>query len=219
VDGAGSYADIDHVVVAGSGATPYTAQNGIQVSFGATALVTHSSITGNNYTGLNYASAARILVYGGGGSVCGLGANSPLVTRASFTGNTLTGNDVGIGMYNFNSACDGSASTPTRDTACANVIKNGNGYPGGKASADANVTGWSISPEVGYQAGVADTGNLDVICDNAISGAGYAPLDATSTLPSPPPAAFVRPVDVVSGWASGSLSYGNTFDGLPYRPG
>jgi hypothetical protein len=219
VDGAGSYAAIDHVVVAGSGPTPYTAQNGIQVSFGATGSVTRTSITGNNYTGPNYASAAGILVYGGGGSVCGLGANSPLVTRASFTGNTLTGNDVGIGMYNLNSACTGAASTPTRDTACANVIKNGNGYPGGKASADANVTGWSTRPEVGYQAGVADFGNVDVICDNAISGAGYAPRDATSTLPNPPPPAFVRPVDVVSGPAAGSLSYGNTFDGLPYSPG
>jgi hypothetical protein len=219
VDGAGSYADIDHVVVAGSGPTPYTAQNGIQVSYGATGSVTRSSITGNNYTGPDYASAAGILVYGGGGSVCGLGADSPLVTRASFTGNTLTGNDVGIGMYNLNSACTGAASTPTRDTACANVIRNGNGYPGGQASADANVAGWSTSPEVGYQAGVADFGNVDVICDNAISGAGYAPRDAISTLPSPPPPAFVRPVDVVSGPAAGSLSYGNTFDGLPYNPG
>jgi hypothetical protein len=219
VDGAGSYADIDHVVVAGSGPTPYTAQNGIQVSYGATGSVTRSSITGNNYTGPDYASAAGILVYGGGGSVCGLGADSPLVTRASFTGNTLTGNDVGIGMYNLNSACTGAASTPTRDTACANVIRNGNGYPGGQASTDANVAGWSTSPEVGYQAGVADFGNVDVICDNAISGAGYAPRDATSTLPSPPPPAFVRPVDVVSGPAAGSLSYGNTFDGLPYSPG
>ena len=174
VDGAGSYADIDHVVVAGSGPTPYTAQNGIQVSYGATGSVTR---------------------------------------------NTLTGNDVGIGMYNLNSACTGAASTPTRDTACANVIRNGNGYPGGQASTDANVAGWSTSPEVGYQAGVADFGNVDVICDNAISGAGYAPRDATSTLPSPPPPAFVRPVDVVSGPAAGSLSYGNTFDGLPYNPG
>src|SRR5579862_727585 len=112
VDGPGSYASIGHVVVTGAGATPYTAQNGIQVSFGATGSVTHSVITGNNYTGSGYASAAGILVYGGGGSVCGIGAGSPLVARASFTANTLTGNDVGIGMYNLNSACDGPASTP-----------------------------------------------------------------------------------------------------------
>ncbi len=58
-----------------------------------------------------------------------------------------------------------------------------------------------------------------MICDNAISGAGYAPRDATSTLPSPPPPAFVRPVDVVSGPAAGPLSYGNTFDALRHSPG
>ena len=199
VDGAGSYGDIDHVVVSGAGPTPYIAQNGIQLSFGATGSVTRSVITGNNYTGANNASAAGILIFGGGGSVCGLGAASPLVDRASLTGNRLTGNDVGIGMYDLNSACTGPASTPTRDTACANVLENSSGYPGGQASADANVSGWTASPEVGYQAGVADTGNLDVICGNAISGAGYAPRDASSTLPNPPPPAFVRPIDVVSG--------------------
>jgi hypothetical protein len=52
VDGPGSTADIDHDVVTGSGPTPIIAQNGIQISFGATALVTDNTITANNYTGI-----------------------------------------------------------------------------------------------------------------------------------------------------------------------
>jgi hypothetical protein len=39
-----------------------------------------------------------------------------------------------------------------------------------------------------YQAGVSDEGDADVICDNAISGAGYAPL---GTVPNPTPPALV----------------------------
>jgi hypothetical protein len=214
IDGSGSTADITDVVVAGAGATPSIAQNGIQVSFGATASVTHSTITGNNYTGSGNASSTGILLYGG----CGTGPSSQLVKHATLTGNKLVGNDIGISMNNYNAACTGSAETPTVDTACSNVIENANGYPGGHPSADANLTGWSVTPEVGYQAGVADTGNHDVICDNAISGAGYAPLDATSSLPNPPVPAFVRPIDVVSVPPIGTFSYDNTYDGLPYDP-
>src|SRR5436190_704300 len=83
--------------------------------------------------------------------------------------------------------------------ACFNVIENSHGYPGGHPSADANRTGWSVNPAVGFQAGVSDLGNRDEICENAISGAGYAPLGATHSLPHPLAPAFVRPVDIVTG--------------------
>jgi hypothetical protein len=56
------------------------------------------------------------------------------------------------------------------------------------------------------------------VCENAISGAGYAPLDATSSLPKPPAPAFVRPIDTVSGPTTDPLVVGNTYDGLPYSP-
>lgn len=218
IDGPGSTADVDDVVVTGSGATSQIAQNGIQVSFGATASVTHSSITGNNYTGLGLASSAGILLFGGGGSACGVGASSPLVEHATFTSNRLIGNDIGIYMGNYNAACTAAANTPTMNAACSNVIENNNGYPGGHPSADANLSGFGTNPDVGYQAGVQDTGDRDVICDNAISGAGYAPRDATSSLPNPPPPAFVRPIDLVSVPPIDTISYDNTYDGLPYDP-
>jgi hypothetical protein len=51
-----------------------------------------------------------------------------------------------------------------------------------------------------------------------ISGAGYAPLGAASSLPHPPAPAFVRPVDIVTGPAIDPLTFGNTFDGRPYHP-
>ena len=201
VDGPGSYADISGTTVTGAGATAAIAQNGIQISRGASGSVTRSAITGNNYTGTGGASSAGILVFGG----CGTG----LVKYATFEDNTLIGNDVGVYLGNYNAACTGSATTPTRDTVRGNWIQNSHGYP----SADANVSGWSST--VGYQAGVSDEGDADVICDNAISGAGYAPL---GTLPNPTPPAFVRPIDVVSGPAVNPQVSGNTYDGGRYNP-
>jgi hypothetical protein len=209
VDGPGSYGDIVKTVVTGDGPTPTIAQNGIQVSFGATGSVTQSTITGNNYTGSGDASATGILVVGGGGSTCGIGPSSPLVEHATFEDNTLIGNDVGVDLFNVNSTCTKSATTPTRDTVQNNVIQNSHGYP----SPDANISGWSAT--VGYQAGVSDAGNDDVICNNTISGAGYAPR---GSLPNPSPPAFVRPIDVVSEPAINPQTSGNTYDGAPYNP-
>jgi hypothetical protein len=216
IDGPGSTGDLDSLVVTGAGATPTIAQNGIQISFGATGTVEDSTITGNNYTGTGVASATGILVFGGGGSVCGIGPSSPLVKNAELSHNKLTGNDIGIALFNTDPTCTMSAGTATRDTACSNKIGNTHGYPGGVPSADANRTGWSAT--VGYQAGVSDTGNRDVICNNTVTGAGYAPLGATSSLPNPPPPAFVRPIDIVSIAAIDPHTYGNTFDGSPYHP-
>jgi hypothetical protein len=51
-----------------------------------------------------------------------------------------------------------------------------------------------------------------------ISGAGYAPLGAASSLPHPPAPAFVRPVDVVTGPAIDAVTFGNIFDGRPHHP-
>ncbi len=211
VKGSGSTAAIDRSTVTGAGPTTATAQNGIEFVYGATGTVTDSTVSGNNYTGANGASAAGILTYGG----CG----SALVEHTKFTGNRLDGNDMGIALSNEDSTCSKPATTPSDDLACDNVIKNSHGYSGGTASADANTTGWKdTAPVVGYQAGISDTGDRDVICDNAISGAGYLALGATSSLPNPPPPAFVRPIDTVSGPTTDPQVYGNTYDGHPYNP-
>jgi hypothetical protein len=220
IDGAGSTALIGYSTVTGAGATPYIAQNGIQISTGATGLVTQSAVSGNNYTGTGEASSTGILVYGGGASCSGGDPQSGLVRNAGVSFSTLSNNDVGIALFNINSKCDKSAPTPTRDVACYNVISNSHGYPGGVASADANISGLVTSTGyVGDQAGVSDTGNRDVICHNKISGAGYQPRDKASSLPNPPKPAWVRPVDIYSYAAAiHPLVSGNRYDGKPYNP-
>jgi hypothetical protein len=221
IDGAGSTAKISSVTVTGDGPTDQIAQNGIQISFGATASVTGSLIGGNNYTGSGEASATGILVVGGGGSACGIGKGSPLVKRASLDGNTLTNNDIGIALFNVNSACTKSATTPTRDRACGNIIRNTHGYPGNEASVDANISGLVTTKygAIGDQAGVSDSGDKDVICHNVISGQGYAPRDKTSSLPNPRPPAWVRPIDLFSfAPARAAKVYGNTYNGKKYHP-
>jgi hypothetical protein len=221
IDGPKSTAKISAVTVTGDGPTDQIAQNGIQISFGATGSVTGSVIGGNNYTGNGDASSTGILLVGGGGSACGIGTGSPLVKRASLTGNTLTNNDIGIALFNVNPACTKSATTPTRDKACGNTVRNTHGYPGGNPSADANISGLVTTKygAIGDQAGISDSGDRDVICRNQISGIGYAPRDKTSSLPNPRPPAWVRPIDLFSfAPARSAHVYGNRYDGKPYRP-
>jgi hypothetical protein len=221
VDGPGSSARISGVTVTGDGPTGQIAQNGIQVSFGATAVVTGSVITGNNYTstvGDTYSTG--ILVVGGGGSVCGLGKVSPLVKRANFSHNTLINNDVRVALFNVNSTCTKSVHTPTRDVACYNTVSNYHGYTHGP-SADANVSGFVTKKygAIGDQAGLSDSGDADVICHNAISGIGYAPRDNRHTLPNPKPPAWVRPIDLFSYAPAYHASvHHNTYDGKAYKP-
>jgi len=220
VDGSGSTGNIIGTTVTGAGATPYIAQNGIQISTGATGSVAESVVSGNNYTGTGEASSSGILVYGGGASCGGGDPESGLVREASMVGNHLVNNDVGIALFNLNPGCDKSAATPTRDLACFNTISNSHGYPNGVPSADANISGLiTTTGYVGDQAGVSDTGNRDIICDNRISGVGYAPRDEVSSLPNPPAPAWVRPVDIFSYAAAiDPRVSGNRYDGKPYNP-
>jgi hypothetical protein len=221
IDGSGSTARIADVSVTGAGPTSQIAQNGIQISFGATGAITGSIITGNNYTGAGEASADGILVYGGGGAVCGTGKHSALSRKVRIVGNTLVNNDIGVQLFNVNKTCNASPTVPTDEVACSNKIVNYNGYTGGIASADANVSGFGPTRHgiVGDQAGVSDSGRGDKICDNAVSGPGYAPRDKTRALPNPPAPAWVRPVDIFS-FATAIKPYvrGNTYDGKKYTP-
>jgi len=59
-------ATIDDNVVTGDGPAPYIAQNGIQVGFGATALVQGNTITGNFYSG-SYWISCGLLTYDANG--------------------------------------------------------------------------------------------------------------------------------------------------------
>jgi hypothetical protein len=164
--------------VTGQGPVDYIAQNGIQIGYGAKASVTGNTVTGNAYTGANNASSGGILVVGG--PCFGL----PYTTGLTISNNTLTGNDVGVWLFNGDASCNAPA-TKTNNVVKFNTISNG---------AVTNTTG--ESPTCGYQAGVSDLGVKDQIVNNKISGFGYKPTvggDCTGTHP-----AFLRFIDAGS---------------------
>jgi len=156
IDRIGSDGDIHDNTVIGFGPTPVVAQNGIEIVRGATGEVYHNSISANQYTG-PATSSTGVLLYGG----CG----DQIVTSVDVHNNTAVNNDVGISMENYNAACDGASTAPTKNRAYNN-----------------NVTSNAVTNA--YQAGIADVGNLDQIGNNKISGKGYAvlPTDFTSAI-------------------------------------
>jgi hypothetical protein len=70
---------------------------------------------------------------------------------------------VGIWFINLDSSCN-PVSTPTNNTAENNTVVD---------NAISNTTG--NGPTQGYQAGIADQGDMDVIRNNTICGLGYTP--------------------------------------------
>ena len=82
IDNAGSVATITGNTITGVGPTGAIAQNGMQISRGAVATVTGNRVSGNRYTGSGTVSTG-LLLFGSLGKV-------------SVSGNTFTGNDVGI---------------------------------------------------------------------------------------------------------------------------
>jgi len=167
VNGVGSSAKIQNNTVTGLGRVDFIAQNGIQISRGATGDVNNNTVSGNAYTGANGASSGGILIYGG----CG----DPLTTGVDVKNNTLVNNDVGIFLFNGDATCNGAPATPTNNSAHNNTISN---------DAVTNTSGNGDGR--GYQAGIDDVGNSDEMTNNTISGAGYATQDHP---------AFVRPID------------------------
>ena len=170
---AGHRVAINHNVVTGEGPVDYIAQNGIEVGFGATATVTHNTVTGNSYTGAGGASSGGILVVGG---AC---FGAPASVGVKITDNTLRGNDVGVFLANLDSTCAASMTTPTgtRNVVSHNTIRN---------TAVNNTSGNGHG--AGYQAGVSVAGDLDSINHNHICGLGYTPVA------TPPP--FLFRIDV-----------------------
>ena len=164
IDGPKASAVVSDSTVAGAGPTTGIAQNGIQVSRGATGRILDNTVRGNQYTGGGAASSAGVLLYGG----CG----DPLVKHVSVAGNTLTNNDVGADLSNSDPSCANPPSTKTDDVVTGNRISD---------SAVTNTSGASTTPLCGYQAGVQEFGNHDVITENRISGTGYLNHPACTT--------------------------------------
>lgn len=171
VDGPGSSATITGNTITGAGPNSalgeIIAQNGIQISRGATAAVVDNTVSGNQYSGSGAASADGILVFGG----CG----DPLTVNVNVADNTLTNNDIGVQLFNADPSCTQPPATKTQDGAVNNTItdsmvSNTSGF----------AEGYGAVTMCGYQAGVSDFGTHDNIKNNHISGIGYGPASCSS---------------------------------------
>jgi hypothetical protein len=181
IDGPGSAGSVSRNSVTGAGPSgpmgSIIAQNGIEVLRGASGEVTNNVVSGNQYSGPNGASSGGVLIFGG----CG----DPITPNVAVNHNTLTDNDVGVFLFNAQADCVAAPTTKTNDRAVNNTISNG---------AITNTSGFG--PGCGYQAGVGDVGNGDLINTNEISGIGYTPAQGSPTSGcSPPGTAVVLPVD------------------------
>lgn len=184
IDGPGTTATVTGSTVTGAGRSAtissIIAQNGIQISRGASATVTSNTVSDNTYMGTNFASDGGILVYGGS---CD-GPATPLTTGVKVQSNTLQDNDVGVFISNLSLDNNSQCSLPITATsilATKNHITN---------SAASNISGPNLlNYPGGYQAGISDEGNADILTVNQICGTGYTPV-------TPPP--YLSMIDMVA---------------------
>jgi hypothetical protein len=162
VNGPAATADIRQNTVIGQGPVNYIAQNGIQAGYGANTTIQQNFVYGNSYTGAGDTASGGIILVGG---ACYGG--DPTI-KTDVRQNVGLGNDVGIWISNLDASCN-SVSTPTQNSAQNNTLTN-NGIN--------NTTG--NGPTQGYQAGIADQGDMDVIRNNIICGPGYTPPGTAS---------------------------------------
>jgi parallel beta-helix repeat protein len=184
VDNVGSQADIQGNTISGDGPIAYIAENGIQISRGATATVTSNTVSGHSYTPTN-TSSAGILLY------------QPGATTVS--GNTLTNNEVGIDAYDASGAVSiannvinatgvgtGSLSFWGIAVYGANVAYTVD-VTGNTLSSNGSPGGYAINGTAGYGAVALDldvTGNIITNweygvafdCPTAGCGAGFSNL-------------------------------------------
>jgi len=165
VNGA-SFVAVSNNTVTGLGRVDFIAQNGIQAGYGATVQIKGNVVTGNAYTGANFASSGGVLVVGGD---CYGGA---LTIGTQIVGNTLVNNDVGAFLSNLDASCN-----PPLTSTDVKVVNN--------TITDDGLTNISGNGPIGYQAGVSDQGNNDRIINNTISGVGYTAPGNSTTFATP----------------------------------
>jgi hypothetical protein len=143
--------------ITGKGPIDQLAQNGIVAGLGATNLIiSNNNISGHSFTGLSAASGAGINILGG---PC---YGTAYATNTTVTRNNLVGNDVGIFLLNYNSACTASPAAASPN----NTVSNNNMFNFVVVNTSGNGTG-------PYQVGISITDTRTKVADNSICGRGY----------------------------------------------
>ncbi len=207
VDGPGSAAQVWLNTIDGGGLNPIIGRNGVQISDGATAQIYRNSINNNEYTGTGYdGSSTGVLVFGG----CQNYGYGPLVTNVQIHNNTFVNDDVAVDLFNADPTCSFAPTTPTNNRVFNNTISKNDGVtdlaytPAGSGS---TLVGDVFN---GYQVGIADTGNGDVIHNNVISSSdgAYGP----SAIPNGP---YLAPIDTQLFPPVNVDVHNNTYNGAP----
>jgi hypothetical protein len=150
VNGAIDATVIGNLVDAGA-ASPFNARNGVQIGFGAQAVVARNRISGNSYSGTGDTFGTGVLVFGGPAF------DSPFTVDVQVVNNVIVGADVGVALDN--EEADGTAAAErTNNAVIGNSIAHG-----------------EVTNAIPYSAGVLDIGNGDRIVGNRIVGAAYDP--------------------------------------------
>ncbi len=155
-NGQGVQLTISDTTITGDGRVNFIAQNGIQIGYGALVSSMRNKVSNNSYDGHGDGSAsAGILVVGGPGyGICPDGNDCPFTGNSKINDSTLTNNDVGIYLSNYEADFSAPADS-TNIKAVNNTITN------------------DLCFNSSYQAGVSDVGNNDKIVNATISGIGY----------------------------------------------
>ena len=151
--GPGTTATVRSNHITGRGAQAVISQNGVQVIHGAHGTVLANHISALRFLGPNVGNG--ILVVGGPGY------GFPYTRDATISGNVITNADIGINVFEIEEDVT-PAPEPTHVVITRNLIRN---------DALTNLLGWDDS--TGFQAGVSDYANGDVIVGNVILGRGY----------------------------------------------
>ena len=157
-------ANIHDNTVDGNGAITYIAQNGIQVSGGATASIANNHVSGYDYTGTQPAAAVGILLFGAG--------------TTSVTGNIVHDNMEGMYAYDTdNVVATGNTFSTTRDTAIVVWLASNGTYTSNTITGMSGSTGmyfYDASSSNDVTASSFTANDYGIIVDD--SGPG-APLD------------------------------------------
>ena len=199
VDNTGSHADIDGNTILGDGPISYIAENGIQVSRGATAEITGNTVSGHSYTPFSFVSSALLLFDAGVTNTDGndilegqVGIYS-IDSSGTHDGNTISATGVGTGSPGFWGIVV-DAPPPTRLPSPFDITDGAN-----SAARDVEMAGPAAATAVQT---VLITGNT-ITSDGGAGGvgieadAGYGDLDIDLT----------ATYNLIHGWDYGVVVY------------